>query len=570
MESDITDISQIKKQLEFRLIQRLTGGKIMKMNKKVVTLAGVALTAMSLAACGNSGKNKASGDLNVTLKANPVTLDPAKTIDTPSTSMQDQAFEGLYKYDKNNKVVLGEAASQPTVTNDGKTWTFNLKKGLKWSNGDEVTAQDYVASMRHWADPKTKSQAADKVSNLENYDQVAKGTAPTSSLGVKALGKYKVQFNFAKKQPSVNVRNSFAADLKPVNHKVLAKEGSKYGSSSAKAVYNGPFKVTNWNGGSDDEWSYVKNEHYYGKKNVHMKKVNVQVTKDNNTAQNLFKSGKVQETSVTADYVKGNKGNKELHTSLMATQYYLYFNGKNELTKNENFRQAVNYAFNTNQLAKKVLQDGSVGATGWVPQGDMKNPKTGEDFAKEAGHLQKQDKQKAQDYWKAAQKDLGKNNMTLNLLADNTDDQKQVAEYLQSTLQKQFKGLKVEVTTLPHAQHISRDFAGKFELNLTDWNSSVPDASDFLSLLKTGNKVNFTNNTDEKLDNLLNEANDGTKSASDRYKLLQQANKQVHTNADGVPLYTAAQAHLVSKHVTGLNYGPFNKVAQYQYAQWKK
>lgn len=570
MESDITDISQIKKQLEFRLIQRLTGGKIMKMNKKLVTLAGVALTAMSLAACGNSGKNKASGDLNVTLKANPVTLDPAKTIETPSTSMQDQAFEGLYKYDKNNKVVLGEAASQPTVTNDGKTWTFNLKKGLKWSNGDEVTAQDYVASMRHWADPKTKSQAADKVSNLENYDQVAKGTAPTSSLGVKALGKYKVQFNFAKKQPSVNVRNSFAADLKPVNHKVLAKEGSKYGSSSAKAVYNGPFKVTNWNGGSDDEWSYVKNEHYYGKKNVHMKKVNVQVTKDNNTAQNLFKSGKVQETSVTADYVKGNKGNKELHTSLMATQYYLYFNGKNELTKNENFRQAVNYAFNTNQLAKKVLQDGSVGATGWVPQGDMKNPKTGEDFAKEAGHLQKQDKQKAQDYWKAAQKDLGKNNMTLNLLADNTDDQKQVAEYLQSTLQKQFKGLKVEVTTLPHAQHVSRDFAGKFELNLTDWNSSVPDASDFLSLLKTGNKVNFTNNTDEKLDNLLNEANNGTKSASDRYKLLQQANKQVHTNADGVPLYTAAQAHLVSKHVTGLNYGPFNTVAQYQYAQWKK
>lgn len=79
-----------------------------------------------------------------------------------------------------------------------------------------------------------------------------------------------------------------------------------------------------------------------------------------------------------------------------------------------------------------------------------------------------------------------------------------------------------------------------------------------------------TNNTDQKLDDLLNQANDGTKSTSERYKLLQEANKQVHTNADGVPLYTAAQAHLVSKHVTGLNYGPFNTVAQYQYAQWKK
>ena len=543
----------------------------MRMNNKVLTLAGVvALTAMFLAACGNNDKNKASGDLNVTLKANPVTLDPAKTIETPSESMQIQSFEGLLKYDKNNKVVLGEAASQPKVTNDGKTWTFTLKKGLKWSNGDPVTAQDYVASMRHWADPKTKSQAADRVADLENYEQVSKGQAPTSALGVKALGKDKVQFTFSKKLPTVNVRNNFASNLKPVNHRVLSKEGSKYGSTSDKAVYNGPYKVVNWTGGSDDNWSYVKNNQYYGKKNVHMNKVNVQVTKDNNTAQNLFKSGKVQETSVTSDYVKGNKNNKELHTSLMATQYYLYFNGKNDLTKNENFRQAVNYAFDNNQLAKKVLQDGSVGATGWVPKGDMKNPKNGQDFAEEAGHLQKQNKKKAQDYWKATQKDLGKKNMTLNLLADNTDDQKQVAEYLQSTLQKQFKGLKVEVTTLPHAQHVSRDFAGKFELNLTDWNSDVPDASDFLSLLKTGNKVNFTNNTDQKLDDLLNQANDGTKSASERYKLLQEANKQVHTNADGVPLYTAAQAHLVSKHVTGLNYGPFNIVAQYQYAQWKK
>lgn len=542
----------------------------MKMNKKTFSLAGVALVAVSLAACGNNGSNKASGDLNVTLKANAVTLDPAKTIETPSKTMQIQSLEGLYKYDKNNKVVLGEAAAEPKVTNDGKTWTFTLKKGLKWSNGDEVTAQDYVASMQHWADPKTKSQAADKVKDFVNYDQVASGEAPVSDLGVKALGKYKVQFNFSKPVPVENVKNNFAMNWMPANHKMLAKYGQKYGSSATKMAYNGPFKVVDWTGGSDDTWSYMKNSNYDGKNHVKMKKVNVQVVKDNNTAQNLFKSGKVQETSVTADYVKGNKGNPELHTSLMATQYYLYFNGQNELTKNENFRQALNYAFNNDQLAKHVLQDGSVGATGFVPKGDMQNPKTGEDFAKEAGKLQVADKKKAQAYWKAAQKDLGKQTMTLDLLADNTDDQKQVAEYLQSTMEKQFKGLKVNVTTLPHAQHVARDFDGKFELNLTDWNSDYPDASDFLSLLKTGNKVNFTNNTDEKLDQLLDEADDGTKTQVERYKLLQEANKQVHTNADAVPLYTAAQAHLVSKHVTGLNYGPFNPQAQYQYAQWKK
>lgn len=69
----------------------------MKLNKKVMTLAGVALAAMSLAACGNnSASSKSSGDLNVTLKANPVTLDPAKTIETPSASMQEQSTECIH------------------------------------------------------------------------------------------------------------------------------------------------------------------------------------------------------------------------------------------------------------------------------------------------------------------------------------------------------------------------------------------------------------------------------------------------------------------------------------------
>lgn len=541
----------------------------MRMNKKVVALGGIALMAMSLAACGNNRQSKSSGALNVTLYANPVTLDVAKTIETPSASMERQAFEGLYKYDRNNNLVLGEAKSAPKVSSDGGTWTFTLKKGLKWSNGDPVTAQDYVASFRHWASPQTKSQNADRVSELENYQQVSSGQAPVSSLGVRALSKNQLQLTFAHRLPSVNVRSMLASAF-PADHKVLAKQGQKYGSTSSHIVYNGPYTVENWNGGSDDTWNYQKNNKYYGKNHVHMNRVNVQVTKDNNTAQNLFRSGQVQETRVSADYVKGNRNNKSLHTSLMATQYYLYFNGHNKLTSNENFRQAVNYAIDNNQLAKKVLQDGSVGATGWVPRGDMKNPKTGQDFAKQAGDLQKQNTKRARRYWKQAQNDLGKKNLTLNLLADNSDDQRAVAEYLQSTLQKEFKGLKVSVTTLPHSQHVSRDFSGRFELNLTDWNSSVPDASDFLSLLKTGNRVNFTNNTDQKLDDLLNQADDGTQSESKRYELLQQANRQVHANADGVPLYTASQAHLVSQHVTGLKYGSFMPYANYQYAQWKK
>jgi peptide/nickel transport system substrate-binding protein/oligopeptide transport system substrate-binding protein len=218
------------------------------------------------------------------------------------------------------------------------------------------------------------------------------------------------------------------------------------------------------------------------------------------------------------------------------------------------------------ELVTNVLQDGSKPMLNAVPQGDQKNPATGQDMAQDVGNLLPYNVDKAKQYWQAYQKATGKKKVTLNLLTDDTDQDKHVGEYIQAAAEKAFNGLKVTVTSIPHAQHVARDFAGNFEMNLTGWSTNWLDSSDFLGLSQLSNQVNFTHLRDNKLDTLMNESNQ--LSGQNRYQKLVAADKQLVANKDLVPLYQPAQANLVNKKVGGLKYSLLHD-AQYQYAYWK-
>ncbi|WP_369473380.1 peptide ABC transporter substrate-binding protein [Secundilactobacillus kimchicus] len=296
----------------------------MNKNRVLVGLGAVALS-LALAACGsNSGK---SGDktLHVTLQDEPMTIDPNKATDVNSASMLLQSYEGLYTYDANNKLKPGVATKVVKPTNHGLTYTFNLRQDAKWSNGDPVTAQDFVYSFQRTVDPKTKAQFASYYANFKNFDAIQAGKMAPSKLGVKALGKYKLQVTLAKQMPWFN--DIAASKYLPLNEKAVNKYGAKYGTSADKAVYNGPYKVADWTG-TNNSWNYVKNNNYWNKKNVKIQTVKVTVTKDQNTAVNMFNSGDVQETTVNGQYVRQNSNNKNLKTHLLGRLQYLYFNNK--------------------------------------------------------------------------------------------------------------------------------------------------------------------------------------------------------------------------------------------------
>jgi len=133
-------------------------------------------------------------------------------------------------------------------------------------------------------------------------------------------------------------------------------------------------------------------------------------------------------------------------------------------------------------------------------------------------------------------------------------------------MEKNFKGLTVKTTALPHAQHVARDFSGDFEINLIGWSTNWLDASDYLDLAAKDNSVNFTHWNDATYNKILTSAENKTGQA--RYDGLVKANKYLMSVKGYVPLYQPSEAKLISNKVGGLTYSLIND-AQYQYAYWK-
>ena len=132
------------------------------------------------------------------------TLDTTLITEAVSGDIAGQAFEGLYTMDKHDKAEPAVATSLPKKSNDGKTLTINLRKDAKWSNGDPVTANDFVFAWRKVVDPKTGSEFAYIMSDIKNADQVNAGKKPVKDLGIKALNKYKLQVKLERPVPYIN------------------------------------------------------------------------------------------------------------------------------------------------------------------------------------------------------------------------------------------------------------------------------------------------------------------------------------------------------------------------------
>lgn len=538
--------------------------------RKLVTYGLLVGSTLLLAACSSKGSSEkqANKTLNVTLPMEPSTADPNKATDTYSGSMISQTLEGLYDVTNQGKVVPGVATKIVKPTNNRTTYVFNLRKNAKWQNGDPVTAQDFVTSFDRQADPKTKSQYASHFQDFKNFAAIQKGKAKPSSLGVKALGKYKLKVELNAPDPTFNFKA--ASQFYPLNTSAVKKFGQSYGTSASKTVSNGPYVLTTWDP-SKDAWYYKKNKQYWDSDSVKIHKVHVQVVKDSSTAQNLFASGKIQETMMTGEYVKQDAQkykNNMVFTKKGQTEF-LNFSTKNKATSNKNFRLAFSYSLDRKQLTSKVLQDGSAPAKSMVPEGDGSNPKTGKDFNDDLSRKVAYNKQYAQQYWKKAQKQLGTNKVNVELLSSDGPNMKQVGEYIQSAVEKNLKGVKVSLVSIPQQQQLSRMFGGKYQITMLGWSTDFPDPSDFLNLMTKSNTVNFTHWSNPEYEKAMAKVNDTAKySGEKRWNLMVDAGNISIQQQPSIPLYQITDAHLVSSKVGGLKYSLLTD-SLYRYAYWK-
>ncbi|PAK85178.1 peptide ABC transporter substrate-binding protein [Lentilactobacillus parakefiri] len=539
------------------------------MKKIIVSVVGLA-SILVLSACGKStsSKDETSRTFKTTAQTNVITVDPNRATDVGSYLAISQVVEGLYKQNNQGKVVPSVATKIVQPTNSGKTYTFNLRHDAKWNDGSRVTASDFVASLRRHVDPKTKSQRAGHLSDIQNYAAVNTGKAAPSKLGVKALGKYKLQIKLSHPVPYYNYL--IATQLYPINQRALAKWGSKYGQDSKHAASDGAYEIKNWNS-SKDTWNLVKNKDYYDADKVDLNKIHFQVVKTPQTSMRLFQAKDIDETQISGSLVADAK--KQFKNETVVSKYgqaaFIPWNNYRKTTRNLNLRRALSYAINRQSLAKNVLKDGSLPAQSVVPEGEVKDA-SGKDFNAGVEPKLTYNLTKARHYFKLAQEELGKEKISVQLLTADTDAYKAVAEYIQSQAKKVSPDFNLVVRSIPLQQEIS-DFSNhKFDAGTLGWSTDFPDPIDYLNLAAKAGVINFTKWTNAHYQQLIDQINDTTNQTSEQRVKLQQKAASLLNELQGVtPLYQYASVHLRTKNIKGLDY-PLIGYQKYEYASWKK
>lgn len=545
------------------------------MSKLKGVLAGVVTISlgMLLAACGNgnsSSKSAAqSGTLNLSTTAPLDTIDISKSTGFGQTG---NVFESFYRLGKNGKPTAG-LAKTGTVSKDGKTWTFKIRDS-KWSNGDPIVAQDFVYSWRRSLNPKTASPYAYLFSGVKNADAIIAGKKSPNALGISAPDKKTVVVKL--NRPIAYFRVLMAYPLfGPQNEKVVRKYGNRYATKAQYQVYSGPFKIKGWNG-TNDTWSFVKNNDYWDKKVVKLNKINYQVVKSNNTGYQMYQQGKLDLTPLSSEQVKNLKSNQDFtQYPYSLVRFLLYnFKDKNAVNRkalnNKNIRLALSLSIDRDIVTKKVLGNGSTLPKGFVANDLAANPKTGIDFAKEQAVKNTVDYNPAlaKKYWQKGLQEIGQKSLTFDVLSSNDEtDSDQLTQYLQSQWTKELKGIKINITNIPDKSTTSRAQQGNFDIYLSHWGGDFNDPMTFMQIPMTGTSYNYGKWSNSEYDNLVKKAgNQDANNPDTRWNDLISAAKIVNSNQTITPIYQQTTAYLQNKRVHGIIHNTAGTQWSYKYA----
>lgn len=479
-------------------------------------------------------------------------LDTALATDTVSFDLYNQIYEGLYTLDKDDKAVPGVAKSMPKKSDGGKTLTIKLRKNAKWSNGDPVTAQDFVYAWRRVVNPNTASEYAYIMYDIKNAEEINMGKKKVNQLGVKALDDYTLQVKLTKPIPYINEMLAFATFM-PQNEKIVKKYGEQYGTTAQKTVYNGPFKLNDWK--VEDKLQLSKNKDYWDKKAVHLDRVNYKVLKDQQAGASLFDTGSVDDTVITADQVDKYKDNPGLKKRLLASTFYIKLNQKNVPEfKNKNLRLAISQAIDKEKYVNSVKNNGSTGMNGFTSKMTAKTP-DGKDFAETIDSPLTYNPKAAKAHLEKAKKELGVNQVTFTMNTEDTADAKVSAEFIKSQVEKNLPGVTLKIKQLPFKQRINQEHAETFEASLSGWGPDYPDPLTYLSIMTTGNASNNTGWGNKEYDKLVKDANGKLLTKPDeRNAAMKKAEELMLSDAPVAPIYQKGEAHLTNPQVKGLIY----------------
>ena len=522
----------------------------MKTGKTVKVLLTAATAAGMLAGCGSKTDTdtfRFASELDIQ------GMDSTVVDDGMSFNAIHAITDGLTAVNEKGKTAPAIAKSWD-VSDDGKTYTFHLRDA-KWSNGDKVTANDFVYSWR-----KIIKDAGNYAYMLGNGGASVKNADALMELGANATDEQMATLGVTAKDDKtlvVELENKvpYFTDLMafpcyfPQNEKFVEKCGKNYGTKPEYTLSNGAYTMTKWVKGN--KATFTKNDKYYDAKTVATKNLEMYLVQDPKTAAQNFDNGKVDYATINSTLVDKYKDKDTFTTFNEGYLFYLQLNFKNNTVANKNVREALAYAINRKDLCENVLKDGSMAATGFVPSQLSTSP-AGRDFRDDADKYVSYDQKKAQQYLDAAKKELGTDTITIDLLY-GTDESPMdtMAEYLQGSFAK-LKGLKVNmVATVKKDRIYNREEHGTYEIACTRWGPDYADPTTYLNLFLTGNSNNFGKYSNAKVDSLMKQVQSES-DVNKRWDLMTQLEKTALDDLAYIPVFEKGAAALKAKNVKGL------------------
>ncbi|MCA0984874.1 peptide ABC transporter substrate-binding protein [Halobacillus yeomjeoni] len=500
----------------------------------------------------SSEENNAKQEITVTAKSEIPSMDPQLITDSVGFQWAGETLEGLYRLDENSQLTEGMAESSE-VSDDGLTWTFKLRDA-KWSNGDPVTANDFVYAWRRAVDPDVGSEYGPYFLGgiIKNASAISNGEKDIEELGAKAVDEKTLEVQLEKPVPYFKSMTVFVTFM-PMNQSYVEEQGENFATEAEYTLANGPFKMTEWNHG--EGWTVEKNESYWDADTVQLDKINAKVIKEVSTGVNLYESGEIDQTELNAEFVDQYRTNEAFEVVEKPYLYFFKFNQEaHPALANVDARKAISLAIDRQSLVDVILNDGSVPAEGYVPSNFVSMPESGKDFREAQGPLVGSDEEKAKEHWSKALEALGEESVTIELLGDDTGTSKNVLAYYKDQLESKLDGLTIKLVEVPFKERVRRDSASEFQIEAATWGPDYVDPNTYLNMYLTDGQNNNMNYSSEEYDALIKKANDEyAQQPEKRFETFLEAERLLlEEDAAVAPIYQDAKAQLFRPSIKGV------------------
>ena len=512
-------------------------------------MAGAAL--LGTAGCGvfesgGGGGGGGSNPKNITFNLEDTIrdLNSATTTDSVSTDILLNVVSGLYRLDANTRPVP-DLAESVDISEDQLTYTFTLRDGIKWSNGDPVTAGDFEYAWKRVLNPDTGAQYAFIISTfVKGAAEYNEGDGSADDVAVKATDEKTLEVELVAPSPFWLGLTSFFTYL-PQNQKFVEQQGEDYALSADALIFNGPYKLTSFK--STSGITMVKNEDYWNKANVPIQKVEGKIVKELDTAVNLYESGELDVQNIDGEFIEEYKGSPEYHTLSFFVCFYMVGNQKDEVFQNLNVRKAIQIGYDRDALVNQILKNGSPSAPGYVPFG-IAGPGE-ETFREFVGATQPEfDADKAKDFFQKGIDELG-GNPEIELLAYDDSTARDIATFLQSQFQDNL-GAKINIKVQPFDRKLELEANGDFQLSWQGWIADYNDPMTFLDLFESTSSFNTYKYSNPDYDKLISGAREEL-DQNKRMDMLEEAERILVTEDAGTaPMYFQGKARLQKPFIT--------------------